>query len=134
MQDVQKSCYDRMHNAFKRQKITGETEELLRCFCAYHLVTPEILRTGHGSIYCLREQPSDKMKERLSLYTVKAVHRELTKTPDAPLDEIICRITGISSSDLDEYKLRVAFEGYGADKKTVSFLNVLMDTWIKSFQ
>lgn len=117
--DTRKQCYDRMNKARGQWKMSKETKNLLRCVCANYIISPEILDTGEGYYYYLKRELSEEEKQIFrEKYSPKAIHEKLMNEPTIPLVDLITQLTGLDSSILDEYQLRIAFKPYIFEPKT----------------
>lgn len=132
---AERRCYDQLKRAFDRERIKeGGLKSVLRSICAFYLITPQILTDGTGYCYCLKDNPSDAIKECLERYTIEAVWNAVSKNPKASVEEIITKVTGLPIEALDRYPVKVACKYYTTDKQTQFYLDCLFSALRKGSQ
>lgn len=123
-----KYIYDRLSTSLKlKTKPREGNEDTIKEVCALHLLSYDIVKTGKGVMYQLKEEYVQELSKCLSeKYTLKAIQELWSIDKNMSLRDIILKSTGVKEHQLREIPVQIAYQKRLMDDNLEKYLIVFM--------
>lgn len=103
--------------------VRGDGSEFARRICYYFKITEDIVRTGEGVMYDVKNGKD---------YTIKEVNAYCSSHDSVILKKMIADITGVKENEIKETQIQIAVKLKRMENKIYDFLNIILDEMIKN--